>query len=103
MKALEQAFLEQLRKNLTTAQLVCGCNPEGFLQRLEQKGVVRSLSQAALRGQLSNSFGDLAKCGRLDLSAEALICQPEYGELFEHDVVNACLDALCEAGYFQIG
>ena len=51
------------------------------------------------RHRLSPWFEALAKKGQLAASPEALTVQSKYGELFTDDEVNACFEALLEAGW----
>lgn len=98
---LELAFEKELKQRIEKANTVCGKQPDRFLAQAEKSGMVNAVHQLVRRGQLSETFGPLADCGRLDLSIEAAVTQGRFGALFSDDEVNACFDLLCEYGYFK--
>lgn len=102
MTLLEQEFLAQVTKNANEAKLVCGWNPEHFLNILQKRGAVRCVQEQVRRGGVSEGFESLAQKGRLDLSLEAAVTSAKFADLFDDEAVNYCLELLCEQGYFKI-
>lgn len=98
---LELALEKELTQRIEKANAVCGKLPDRFLAQAEKAGMTNAVHQLVRRGQLSETFGPLADCGRLDLSIEATVTDNRFGALFSDEEVNACFELLCEYGYFK--
>ena len=97
---LDEKFTKALLKTLTDAGLLTGISEARLKKEAEERGGAEALSRLISRGSTTAQFDALAKQGRLDLSAEALVIRGEYAPLFTDEVVNTCLSTLLSEGYF---
>ena len=97
---LAQTFQKEAMINAQSAMLVHGAATKRLFQNLQTRGGVETAQELARKHRLSDGFQDLARCGHLELSLEALMTKGKYGALFTDEEVNHCLDVLIEAGYF---
>ena len=96
---LEQAFTDQLRRNLEAADAL------GILQKrlaadVERWGGVSCARELLRKNRLSEGFDALAAAGKLELSLEALVVAGKYAALFTDEEVNRCFAALCDGGFY---
>jgi len=95
--ALRLEFDETMFRIYTRVRDECGYNATGFLKMLhEHKGVetVRRLLPS-----MSDNYAELWRCGRLDLTVEALILREPWRALFsdaEHQIARR---RLADSGY----
>lgn len=94
-----QAFQQEAMANAQAA-MAHGAPTKRLLQTLEARGGVETAKDLAARHRRSDGFDELARCGHLELSLEALMTKGKYGALFSDEEVNHCLTVLLEAGYF---
>lgn len=100
MTALEKQFDEMLKRNAAEAQEKCDCRLVRMVQQAEKFGGVKMAKELLRKGKQSDDFDKLAEAGLLHLTLEALIIDPQYGDLFTDDEVNSCYEILCEHGYY---
>lgn len=97
----ETALQNALLSNMKRAEAVLQADFSREIGLIEKNGALRFLQQLLRRNQESPGFPALAKCGKLELSAEAIIVRSEFGALFTDDEVNLCFDRLCDNGYYS--
>lgn len=97
----ETALQNALLANMKRAETILQTNFSREIGLIEKNGALRFLQQLLLRKQESPGFLALVKCGKLELSAEAVVVRPEFGALFTDDEVNFCFDRLCSNGYYS--
>ena len=97
---LEQAFQRQALTNAQAAMTLHGAPTKRLVQTLELRGGVETARELIGKRRLSDGFDVLRRCGRLDLSLEALVIQGKFGALFTDEESNLCLEVLMEAGFF---
>lgn len=103
MTKLETAFTADLLRNLTAAAELTGVEEPRLRQQAEKLGGAKAVKDLITRGQMTRQFQPLKEKKRLDLSPEALVTKGKYAELFTDEEVNLCLQALLEAGMYQLG
>ncbi|WP_164155263.1 phospholipase D family protein [Sandarakinorhabdus rubra] len=91
-----RAAMEQLYKDARKI----GYRSPAFRKMLDQHGGVDT-ARRLIRGQATSGFATLLEKGRLDLSAEALILQPRWRELFYPEELAMAEKRLREVGYFS--
>lgn len=87
---MEEKFIAAWEENRAKA-LALGIR----MRPLDVKGAKRILSGS----RLSDGFGELAGCGRLALSLEALAIDRRFTGLFTDEEANEALSRLLESGY----
>ncbi len=98
---MDTTFTEELLRQLKQAEDVTGVSELRLAEQARAQGGVRAVREYLRRGQVSRQFLPLKEKGRLELSPENLVIQGKYAALFSDEEVNACLDALLEAGFFR--
>lgn len=102
MTKLETAFTAELLKNLAAAAELTSVEEARLRQQAEKLGGPKAVKELITRGQMTRQFQPLKEKKRLDLSPEALVTKGKYAELFTDEEVNLCLQALLEAGMYQL-
>lgn len=97
---LSQQFQETLLTACQQAQTQVGCPMTRLMQTITTRGGLETAQDLIRRGRLSDGFDKLEKAGRLEFSLEAVVVQPQFGQLFTDDEVNACYAVLLEGGYY---
>ena len=100
-KPSETVLQNALLANMKRAETVLQADFSREIGLIEKNGALRFLQQLLRRKQESPGFPALAKCGKLELSAEAVVVRPEFSTLFTDDEVNCCFDRLCSNGYYS--
>lgn len=100
MDKLEKKLQEEVIKNCEKAEKEYGCKMTRFLETINRFGIVKTAKEILRKGRTSDCFNKLVEAGAIELTMEATIVKPEYGELFTDEEVNACFDLLCENGYY---
>lgn len=100
MDTLEKKLQEEVVKNCKIAEEKYDCKMTRLLGNIEKFGVVRTAQEIIRKGRTSDCFAKLASLGHIELTMEAVIVKPQYGELFTDEEVNACFDLLCENNYY---
>lgn len=96
---LETAFTAALCAALEQAE-GCGVRQPRLREQATKYGGVPCAKDMIRRRRQSDGFEALGQAGRLDLSLEALVTAAKFGPVFTDDEVNACFQALCDAGYY---
>jgi len=97
----ETVLQNALLVNMKQAEAVLHVDFSREIGLIEKKGALRFLQQLLRRNQESPGFPALAKCSKLELSAEAVVVRSEFSALFTDDEVNLCFDRLCDNGYYS--
>ncbi|MGN2339478.1 hypothetical protein ACTFIN_15350 [Clostridium cagae] len=100
MDALEKELQQKVIKNCEIAENECGCKMTRFLGIIERFGIVRTAQEIFRKGRTSDCFNKLVEEGRIELTMEATIAEPQYAKLFTDEEVNNCYELLCEKGYY---
>ena len=95
-------FQNELIASCITAQQNYGCRITRMVNQIEQYGAVRTAHNLFGKGTLSDTFEELARQNRLDLTLEAIATKAEYADLFTDDEVNYCFSLLCDYGYYKL-
>jgi len=86
--SLERKFAEALfATNREAAQL--GCYSPEFDAMLKVHGGIKTAERLVVVGEPQSGLRKLRKIGRLDLSTEAVMLQPEYQSLFSKKLLDA--------------
>ena len=94
----EARFHAAMLESYRMAQRDLSYNATRFLQLVEARGGVQAARQL-LAGAPSEGFATLWEKGRLDLSVEAHILQPEFRELFTEAERRVAEDRLRQFGH----
>lgn len=79
----------------------CGYNATRFIQMVQNHGGVEAARRLLHTPGFQYGFTELWQCGRLDITMEALVIQPQYHELFAEEEINIARSRLEECGYFD--
>lgn len=95
---LSNKFNEEISNKMSRAKKECNYNPTRFNQMLQKYGAVetakRLIAIALKTGNTSDGFTTLFLCGRLDLTMEDSVCNPEYQSLFTPEEIAYCKEIL---------
>ena len=98
MEKLKLKFESELKDKMFLAKKECRYNPTYFNQMLAEIGGVatakRLIGKAIATGKTSDGFTTLLLNGRLDLTMEDSVCNPEYHDLFEQFEIDYCKNIL---------
>ena len=78
---LERDF-DRAMRSIYDEAVPLGYRPTYFLRMLQQRGGVQTARDLLAVPGVSDGFTKLFELGRLDLSVEALVLKPRFGELF---------------------
>lgn len=82
-----------------TAIRGCKYNATYFLGMVADHGAVGAAKRLLAKDSVSDGFGTLFVCGRLDLTAEAYVVGPEFAELFTSEEIETASRRLKDYGY----
>lgn len=82
---IEAQFHDAMISVYTRAGEQCGYWATRFLQMVRRRGGLDAAKTLLQRPGISPGLLALSKCGRLDLSAEALVLRPEFKSLFSDE------------------
>lgn len=99
MMTLEKYFEQDMIDIYMTAKKECGYNASRFLQMLGTMGGLAAAKQLISKPGGTDGFTTLWEHGRLDLSVEAHVLNPEYAELFTDEERRMCRERLEQFGY----
>lgn len=98
IEKLSHQFEEELKDKMFLAKKECGYNPTRFHKMLAQYGGVataKRLIENTLRtGRITDGYGTLLLCGRLDLTVEHSVCRPEYRPLYTEQEIAYCMEVI---------
>lgn len=100
MSKAEEEFKKELIENCGKAEVDCGCIQKKLLLDVDKYGAVNTMKEIIRKNKVSDGFYTLKRVGHLELSAEALVTEKKYGELFTDEEINSCLEILCESGFY---
>ena len=98
MPASEAAFHKAMTGVYEKAKAV-GYNPTIFIQMVANSGGLAAAKQLLAAGKPSQGFTELWERGRLDLTVEALVLQPEFSPLFTQAELRTARRRLEEFGF----
>ena len=84
MDQLENEFHEAMVNIYRLAAKECNYRAKAFLAMVTEMGGVAAAKKLLGSDALQSGLYELFECGRLDLTVEALVCQPKYEDLFSH-------------------
>ena len=98
---LEADFMREMLKVYDNALAQCGYRATRFRQMvLEHRGV--GAAKALLVGDhIASGLVELWQCGRLGITMEALVLQPQWQSLFTAEELEVARDRLERLGYLQ--
>lgn len=85
------------------AKRECRYNASFFLGMVSQRGGYQAARDLLHARTVSDGFTRLWELGRLDLSVEALVLQPEWRALFTDDDLAIARERLAQLGYSPTG
>ncbi|MDL2215658.1 hypothetical protein LJB77_01075 [Ruminococcaceae bacterium OttesenSCG-928-N02] len=100
MKPLEQTFQEAVLAKVANAATL-GVKPgPAFFTNVQKFGALAMCQRAIARGQTLPMFDALCKAGHPAATLEEIVVQRKFAPLFTDEEVNACFDALVDAGLY---
>lgn len=99
MTDLERQFHEAMIDIYKVAQRECNYNATYFLRMVTEEGGLAAARQLLAKEQVSDGFGTLWMCGRLDLTVEAHVIKPEFQSLFTPQEIAVAQSRLKDYGY----
>jgi hypothetical protein len=92
-------FAERMRAVYDRGRSEAGYNASYFLSMLSQHGPQETAHRLLASPAISDGFAELWERGRLDLTVEALVVEPQFSELFSEDEVAVARRRLAQFGY----
>jgi len=83
----------------TTTKRECGYTATRFFQMVNEIGGLATAKQLIRKPGGTEGFATLWEHGRLDLSVEAAVINPEYQSLFSAEEIKLCKDRLLQFNY----
>jgi len=72
------------------AEREVGYNATRFVEMVAERGGVGAAKALLAAAEVSDGFANLWEAGRLDLTVEALVLEPEFEDLFTHPSARWC-------------
>jgi hypothetical protein len=91
-EALEMSLRDEFDAAVRSATERCldiGYHPNIFRQMIERQHPVEVGKRLVLSGELQHGIRELAKLNHLELTIESIMLQPEFGELFSSQELDA--------------
>ena len=98
-KSLEDEFHKRMLDIHKKALKECHFNGHYFLRMVVYHGGVAAAKQLLNTDESQSGFTELHLCGRLDLTTEHLVLEPEFRSLFSEDELKEARSRLTEYGY----
>lgn len=98
---LERQFHQKMLEIYKRASKECGYRPTRFLQMLSERHGLETAKSLLRTSQPSEGLSILWEHGRLDLSVEALVCEPSWRELFTRDEIAEAARRLRRLDYLK--
>lgn len=98
-QALETRFDRVMMDVYVHAKTECDYNATYYLQMLHHYGGIETARRLLAATEVSGGFTALWECGRLDLTVEAVVLQPEFAPLFDDEKRDIARNRLAEYGY----
>lgn len=99
MSKLEAQFHQAMVDIYVVAKRDCKYNATYFLTMVTEHGGLEAARRLLANTSVSDGFGTLLLCGRLDLTVEAHVLKPEFRELFTSEEIAVAAKRLQEFGY----
>lgn len=96
----EEKFVSTVRENYQKAALQRVRISPRELAELEKGTFLKMFRERLDRSRLSDCFDALSAAGLLHLSAEALVTDKRFGELFTDAQADFCLQVLLDEGFY---
>ncbi|KUP96514.1 GmrSD restriction endonuclease domain-containing protein [Thermobifida cellulosilytica] len=100
---LTQEFAQALRSVYTRARDEAGYTPTHLLSMIADLGPLGTARRLLHAPTVSDGFSALWERGRLDLTVEAVVCEPRFAPLFEDREVEVARKRLSQFGYLVDG
>ena len=99
MTDLEKKFHREMVEVYQTTKKEVKYNAVRFLQLISEKGGVAAAKQLVMKDGGTEGFGTLHMAGRLDLTVEYHVVQPEYASLFTPEEIATSKKRLKDHGF----
>lgn len=99
MDDLSRNFSRDMAGIYERAKRELGYNASYLLRMLSEHGALETARRLVGSGTPSDGFTALWEFGRLDLTVEALILEPQYAELFDDELLDAAVERLRGYGF----
>jgi hypothetical protein len=99
MTDLEQQFRADMMAGIDTAKREFGYVPTYFLRMVAEHGPIATCKILLAAPEVQEGFTKLWECKRLDLTMEALVCDPKYSALFTSKERATARRRLAKLGY----
>lgn len=97
MSELEQAFEGRIRAAVFECHSL-GYHPSDFEGMLANATAVQVAEKLVMGGDIQSGFKRIARMGRIDLSVESIMLEPQFAHLFRPAVIEAARWRLGQAG-----
>ncbi|HUU87963.1 MAG TPA: hypothetical protein VMX17_09430 [Candidatus Glassbacteria bacterium] len=96
---LERRFHRAMLKIYTKAKKECNYHATRFFQLLDEYRGLETARMLLRNPQIQEGLANLYELGRLDLTVEALVIDPDWKELFEPEEIEIARTRLLDLGY----
>ena len=96
---IEADFSHRMKAVYDRGRSESGYNASYFLSMLSQYGPQETAHKLLASPAISDGFAELWERGRLDLTVEALVVEPEFSELFSENEISIAQRRLEQFGY----
>jgi hypothetical protein len=96
---IELRFHDEMLEIYRRAKVECQYNATFFLQMVSGTGGLQAARTLLAASKLSDGFTALWRCGRLDLTVEALVLKSPWRDLFTHAELAIAQKRLDDLGY----
>ncbi|BBZ79498.1 hypothetical protein MANY_48350 [Mycolicibacterium anyangense] len=96
---LEASFAHRMKDVYLRGRSEAGSNAPFFLNMLSQYGPLETAHKLLASPAISDGFADLWERGRLDLTVEAVVVEPQFSGLFTEDEIEIARRRLEQFGY----
>lgn len=98
---IELHFHDEMLEVYRRAKVECHYNANFFIQMVSGTGGLQTARTLLAATKLSDGFTALWKCGRLDLTVEALVLKSPWRGLFTDDELAIAQKRLDDLGYIS--
>lgn len=85
---LKEEFDREMIRLYESAKSECNYNATYFLRMVRNRGGVETARHLVLYSGLAKGLKAMARCGRLDLTVEALVLRDPWKKLFTKEVIS---------------
>ena len=97
--SVEDAFRDRILRDVRQAKDRYNYNPTYFLRMIGDMGEVEAVKALLCKKEPSEGFTKLWELGRLDLTAEYLVLEDEFRELFTEEERDIARRRLTDHGF----